>query len=67
MAEIFGCGFMRSNILKGNEEFNSNDIEKKYTYFKTQFKHVEIDSKHFGRKSKDLMTYIRKKRWHGEN
>ena len=69
MCDLFKCGFIRANILEGHKKFHSSDVDSKYNYFLTQFQpHISlIDKKHFTRKSKELVQFLRKKHWHGED
>ena len=60
MTAIFNCGFIRTNLLKGNKTFHSSELAKKNDFFITQFKYITIDNKHFSRKSKEFIQYIRK-------
>ena len=66
MTAIFQCGFIRCAVLRGHKEIHSGDSDEKFSLFQAQFNYIEINKKHFMRKSKDLIQLLRKKHWHGE-
>ena len=61
MAKVFGCYFMRSNILRGFENHHNTKKQNRFLDFKVQFQHVSLTEKHFHRKSSDLRAFYRKK------
>ena len=67
MTTIFQCGFIRSCLLRTNKTIHSSDINcNKFNCFLEQFQHIDIDQKHFQRKSKEFSLALRKRVWHGE-
>ena len=55
MTTIFQCGLIRSCLLRTNKTIHSSDINcNKFNCFSEQFQHIDIDQKHFQRKSKEF-------------
>ena len=68
MASYFQCGFMRSAVINGHNIYHHTKKERRFLNFKQQFVQLnDIDETYFHRKSKDLMTYMRKQAWYGDN
>ena len=69
MAQYFSCGFMKVKVLDNFENIRSNSTSKedRFNNFKNAFNHLEVDFKHFNRKSDDLHNFYRRHRWGGED
>ena len=68
MVNIFQCSFIRCCLLHVNKNFHSSDTAKKYSHFKEQFSGIiTLDEKHFRRKLKDFVVFMRRNKWHGED
>ena len=70
MAKIFDCGFIRAAVLNAAESCHPKQKSGRYQLFTEQFRDVEHihikDEFYFHRKLSDLISFVRKRKWHGD-